>query len=284
MLREWGVPSVEVQEIIELDGLLTKAADEVCGLILLARWTAPEKTDQAAVLPKSLWFANQTSSYSCASVAIMNIINNQSDLDLGTKLNVFREETRALSPKDRGIALDSFDFVRNIHNSFSTEIDKLNVDQLLKDDMVKWERKVRAEQKADNVHRKKRRRVTMDRKRKKDNTEEDYSDNGFHFIAYAPCDESLWKMDGLEALPKKLDSSETENWLFTAASDLQCQMQMAAASGFEFSLLALVKRHGGMDDANEAANMQRTREDWGPFLSHMVKLHAERGDIRDMMK
>lgn len=113
----------------------------------------------------------------------------------------------------------------------------------------------------------------------------DYDENGFHFIAYAPALGSVWKMDGMEASPRKIgDITEEDNWLFAAIDDLQRQMQSAKADDLEFSLLSLVRRTDTEDSTVEAANMQRAREDWGPFISHMVRLHAEKGDIRDLMQ
>ena len=282
LLIEWGVPSIEVQEIVELDQVMVSPPELVCGLILLARWTPPERLGDNVDAPKDLWFANQVSSYSCASVAIMNIVNNRPDLDLGPELNFFRERTMELSPKARGIALDCFDFVRNKHNSFATEIDKLNIENLLRDDVVKWERKKRFDSTGDG-HRRKRRRVTMSRNRKRVISDHDYQDNGFHFIAYAPCGDALWKMDGLEPLPKRMNTGDNENWLYTAAADLQDHTQQAAASGFEFSLLSLVKRDDNLSAVANADDMRCAREDWGPFISHMVQLHAEKGDIKEMI-
>lgn len=51
---------------------------------------------------------------------MMNIVNNHPDISLGPELNAFREKTKDMSPKDRGLALDSFDHVRDAHNSFAT--------------------------------------------------------------------------------------------------------------------------------------------------------------------
>jgi ubiquitin carboxyl-terminal hydrolase L5 len=49
----------------------------------------------------------------------MNIINNRKDVTLGEKLDRFRVSTATLSSKDRGLALDGFDHVRDVHNSFA---------------------------------------------------------------------------------------------------------------------------------------------------------------------
>jgi ubiquitin carboxyl-terminal hydrolase L5 len=50
----------------------------------------------------------------------MNIINNHPNVSLGPELNAFRNQTKAMSPKERGLALDHFDHVRDRHNSFAT--------------------------------------------------------------------------------------------------------------------------------------------------------------------
>jgi ubiquitin carboxyl-terminal hydrolase L5 len=156
------------------------------------------------------------------------------------------------------------------------DIDKLVVDISLKDDVVKHERKMRAAEKAPSKKKRKRRKITMDT---------DYDENGFHFIAYAPALGSVWKMDGMEASPRKIgDMTEGSGWLFVAVADLQAQMQSATASGLEFSLLSLVAKQGANDSAVEVDTMRLAREDWGPFISHMVQLHAGKGDIRVMMQ
>ena len=64
LLREWGVPSVQVQEVFDLDGLFDQAADSIFGLVFLSRWAAAEKaTDhQLTAAPADLWFANQVCS------------------------------------------------------------------------------------------------------------------------------------------------------------------------------------------------------------------------------
>ena len=80
----------------------------------------PPIQENDILVPDGLWFANQTSSFSCASVALLNIINNCPAVNLGSHLSVFREQTQKLSSKDKGRELDRFDHVREVHNSFAT--------------------------------------------------------------------------------------------------------------------------------------------------------------------
>lgn len=203
----------------------------------------------------------------------MNIINNQPNVDLGPELNVFRQSTISMSPKERGVALDSFRWVRDKHNSFATEIDKLNVDKSLRVDALEWEKKKRAEEGAVTSSRRKRRKISM---------HDELSENGFHFTAYAPCNGAVWKMDGMEPLPRELQVTHEADWLFAAVDDLRSLTQAAGADGFEFSLLSLVRKTEDAVVGNDG-EMEHAREDWGPFLAHMIKLHAEKGDIKELM-
>jgi ubiquitin carboxyl-terminal hydrolase L5 len=267
----------------------------------------------------------------------MNILNNRPSLDLGSQLNSFRSQTLPMSPKERGLALDAFAFVRDKHNSFARRIDRMNVDISLKQEASKWERTQRlarekaerqAKQEAGDTaedgtgagargggrKRGKRRSIVGPKRRKVvrdgNEDEDDYNitENGFHFIAYAPALGSVWKMDGMERAPRSLASTQdestsagtagngehhqkgdsTDNWLLSAISDLQQMMSEATADGFEFSLMALTKRTQDDFDANvvaqEAEMMRRAREDWGPFIAHMVHLHAEKGDLKEMIR
>jgi ubiquitin carboxyl-terminal hydrolase L5 len=118
LLREWGAPNVNVHEIVELDALFEKKPESTYGLILLSRWAPAETPNDITTAPEGVWFANQVQSFSCATVALINIIMNHSELNLGQHLNDFRRETSTMNPLDRGWALDKDDTIRDVHNSF----------------------------------------------------------------------------------------------------------------------------------------------------------------------
>jgi len=54
----------------------------------------------------------------CASVALLNIINNIDGIDLGEELQHFKDFTMPFTPALRGDAIGNFKFVKQIHNSF----------------------------------------------------------------------------------------------------------------------------------------------------------------------
>lgn len=55
----------------------------------------------------------------CATVALLNIIYNIEDIEIGEELKSFREFTKDLSPAMRGYAIGNFEFVKKVHNSFA---------------------------------------------------------------------------------------------------------------------------------------------------------------------
>lgn len=55
----------------------------------------------------------------CASVSLLNIVNNASDVDLGEHLQSFKCFTADMNPASRGYAIGNFEFIRQIHNSFA---------------------------------------------------------------------------------------------------------------------------------------------------------------------
>lgn len=203
----------------------------------------------------------------------MNIINNHTTINLGPSLADFRRSTIDMTPKDRGLALDQFDFVRDVHNSFATEFDKMNVDLRLKQDMELAEKKKKA--------------AAAKRPRKKLKEDEDAfeDENGFHFVAYVPASGAVWKMDGLERMPRRLSSiDEGDSWIAVVLPELQAQLESATTYAAEYSLLSLTAKTDSSNLEADVEKMSRARENWGPFIAQMLKVHAARGTLRQMLK
>ena len=275
LLREWGAPGIDVHEIVDLNMLFDVKPESTYGLVLLTRW-APADTDNDITLePEGVWFANQNQSYSCATVGIMNIIMNHPELDLGQHLNQLRTSTANMKPIDRGWALDQDDTIRDVHNSFGTSIDKAKIDSKLHQDFSTAERKKKAA-----ANGKKGRKG-----RKKKKTAEEEEENGFHFIAYVPAAGAVWKMDGMEAMPRRLgDVNPGDSWLAVSLADLQSMWEKAAVNQFEVSLLSLVERTDTSELGAEIRKMEEEREDWGSLLTTLLKIHAKKGDIKEIME
>ena len=61
----------------------------------------------------------QTVNNACATVALLNIVNNIPEVDLGEHLSQFKDFTGDFPPVLRGDAISNFKFVKRIHNSFA---------------------------------------------------------------------------------------------------------------------------------------------------------------------
>ena len=95
-------------------------------------------------------------------------------------------------------------------------------------------------------------------KRPKSGNEDD--DTGFHFIAYVPIDDNVWKLDGLKRQPQKLGTSRplvslsdsltngryvgtarSADWVRKAKPDIEACMSEYEEGQIEFAILSLVR-------------------------------------------
>lgn len=177
-----------------------------------------------------------------------------------------------MTPKERGLALDAFDHVREVHNSFATDFDKMNVDLRLKQDFIAAEKKKKAQQ------------SKRPRKKRKNIEEFDDEENGFHFVAYVPAEGYVWKMDGMEVYPRQVGPlSGADSWVAMVLPELQAQWESASTNDLEFSLLSLTKMRDKSSLEEDQSRMDRLREDWGPFFAQVIRIHAEKGTLKDLL-
>ncbi|GAM43582.1 ubiquitin carboxyl-terminal hydrolase [Talaromyces pinophilus] len=210
MLREFGVEGVRVQELFSLDD------KPVYGFIFLFRWHEDNPEKQEASCPEGLWFANQTADNACASVALLNIVNNIDDITLGDTLASFKDFTMPFTPALRGDAIANFEFIKRIHNSFARSMDILNSDLSLKGEVLAS-------------------------KSKRQNDNGTSNEAAFHFIAFVPTLGRLWKFDGLERQPQDLAPCTDDDWLDQVRSHLIEKMTAYEEDQIEFSVLSLVR-------------------------------------------
>jgi ubiquitin carboxyl-terminal hydrolase L5 len=243
ILREMGVQDATVREVFGMTpDLLDMLPQPIYGLILLFRYRQFGNEDQATDCPSDVWFANQLPAQnSCGTLAMINTLMNNPDVEVGEHLAQFKDFTKDMTPFQRGEALASFDFVKKIHNSFAKEMDilendkhlsyKVNRAQRLKDQAVKSTTKTTTRysrrHSADSV-------ATND-------SAESFEENGHHFIAFVPVGTEVWKLDGLDAQPTSVGSFNPdagETWL-TAASDIVGTLM--AAGDDDYGVLALAQ-------------------------------------------
>lgn len=138
MLKDIGVHGVKTSEVWSLDDNdLAILPQPVHALIFLFRYRETDKDDLVAECPAEVWYAEQVPDFACATVALLNIVNNIPGLEMGKDLRDFRNFTQDMSPRLRGEAIDEFTFVKKIHNSFAREADILQADMHLKEKAAK---------------------------------------------------------------------------------------------------------------------------------------------------
>ncbi|KAJ5110752.1 hypothetical protein N7532_001287 [Penicillium argentinense] len=218
MLREFGVRGVKVQEVVSLEEeMMVFLNKPIYGLIFLFRWREDDVKKQEATCPDGIWFANQTASNACASVAMLNIVNNIPNIDLGENLRHFKEFTMPFTPALRGDAINNFEFVKRVHNSFARKMDILNADLQLRTD------------------------ASPKKSSKSSSQDLGEAEAAFHFIAFMPALGQVWKFDGLERQPHSLGECAEEDWLELAKPDILKRMAAYEQEQIEFSILGLVR-------------------------------------------
>lgn len=67
------------------------------------------------------------------------------------------------------------------------------------------------------------------------------NDAAFHFIAFMPINGEVWKLDGLDRQPQKLEKIGDADWLEVVAPNLEARMAQYEEGQIEFGLLSLVR-------------------------------------------
>ncbi|KAH7395722.1 ubiquitin carboxyl-terminal hydrolase [Cadophora sp. MPI-SDFR-AT-0126] len=232
IIRKYGVQDVKVQEVFGLDDeCMAYVPKPIYGMIFLFKYhdDDAENLEDSQKCPKHVWFANQTTNNACATVALLNIVMNIPGLELGDNLQAFKEATQKLKPPYRGKRLSDNDFIRGIHNSFARKIDILNADLLLKHEYEKWKSQA-----------------------KKENKDEE---EGYHFIAYVPVQDEVWRLDGLQREPVKIGDSG-DNWIDVASANIMDRALQYQDDGVEYSLMSLCKSPTRLAVEELASNMR----------------------------
>ncbi|KAI8939546.1 hypothetical protein NX059_003315 [Plenodomus lindquistii] len=248
ILRELGVKEVTVREVFTMDPayLQESLPQPIFGLILLFHYREFGNADQPNECPKDVWFANQLPAQnSCATLAMINILMNSADVQIGEHLAQFKDFTRDFTPYQRGEALSSFEFVKRTHNSFAKKMDILESDKLLSYKVHRAQR-LKAQKEAEASRPSKKGTKSRGRRASADSTvtndsAEAYEESGHHFIAFVPVGTSVWKLDGLDAQPTNMgsfDPEKGETWLSAVSDTIAALM---AAGDDDYGVVALTR-------------------------------------------
>ncbi|KAF3047542.1 hypothetical protein E8E12_010173 [Didymella heteroderae] len=216
ILKDMGVRDIKIEELVSLHPEYLQdnpIPGTSYGLIFLYQY----RDQGSSVQPDAsshVWFANQLPAQnSCATLAMINILMNNDEVEIGEHLQQFKDFTKDLNPYQRGEAVASFDFVKRIHNSFAKKMDILEADKHLSN-KIKRSRRL--------LNDKKVRRKSTDSTATDDSTES-HKDDANHFIAFIPVGGEVWMLDGLNYQPVRMGSFDIEqgqDWVSVAVDSI----------------------------------------------------------------
>ncbi|ORX53500.1 ubiquitin carboxyl-terminal hydrolase isozyme L5 [Hesseltinella vesiculosa] len=206
LISGMGVHGVQMEEVWSLDSESMERLKPVYGLIFLFKWQQGHSATAEPTQPDGgndhIFFAQQVIHNACATQAILSILLNRPDIDLGPELSNFKEFTADFSPDMKGLAISNSDLIRSVHNSFARSdpfVNEMHDPNAGKDEDV------------------------------------------YHFIAYLPIHGALYELDGLSQGPVNLGPCDEDHWTDQANEAIQQRMARYGDTELHFSLMALTR-------------------------------------------
>ena len=281
LIEDIGVRGVQVEELYTLDEQQFAGLLPVYGLVFLFKYesTHGEEAERPVFAgdEDGLFFAKQVISNACATQAILSILLNAQDIELGEPLSEFKAFTSDFPPELKGLAISNSEQIRLAHNSFARA-----------EPFVEDERKA---------------------------AEGDEAFHFIAYVpVHGKVYELDGLQEGPVCLGNVPDEEKRESWLQVACPVIQKRIEKYAQSEIRFNLLALVRnriqtyeeqlqavveaggceQQAGQIQVDIAMERQR-RENWAlenkrrkhnyiPLIVQLLKTLAEKKQLEPLIK
>jgi ubiquitin carboxyl-terminal hydrolase L5 len=280
LLEQVGVPHVELDELWAMDDdslVHLRTTGPVYGLIFLFKWKPGDSTalpgDRTPLveIPEGLFFARQVTTNACATQAILSVLFNHSDIELGNTLTEFKSFTESFPPELKGEAIGASEELKTAHNSFARK------------DVFLTEGRTHAATGDEDV---------------------------FHFVAYLPRDGKVYELDGLQSGPIVIGDFQGNDWMEVARTAIQHRMSFLQGE-IKFNLMAVIRdqrvglkekleeleessiEYGNVQAQLEAEQQkreewklenQRRRHNYVPLCIQMIRELARSGELPQLIQ
>ncbi|KAK9349370.1 ubiquitin carboxyl-terminal hydrolase [Lipomyces starkeyi] len=213
LVESLGVKSVELDELLSLDADQLRAVAPLYGVIFLFKYTHSALAPTTPGIPQdgsydpdaehAIFFARQKIQNACATQAILSIVLNRSDIQLGSALTEFKAFVEGFDSELRGETLSNSELIRLTHNSFSRPtpfVDETQPQRQAGDD-----------------------------------------DDLYHFIAYLPVNGTLYELDGLQPYPISHGACTDETFSEKIVEVLYRRIARYPEDEVRFNLLAVCR-------------------------------------------